>query len=345
VEARTNDDADGSAPWHGVHHGKGEVPNFFKGLGACIALPAFSSLAHGASRAAHGFDAVPHPITYYLWGIGTAPYWGASGSTASALLSSINAAAVHSDEPARIAKSYGLKLMTYEGGPELPAGALATQTNMTDRPASPNMRDTIVDNFNDWIRSGGDMAIYYIHSWFGNAPNNWTWVYDDGRGGNAWNLNSPKMNAVQEIAAAAPVAVALDGTGLSTGTAIPGTAPGGKYSMMMANAGFMPTPPRTGTATISASNAWQNLAGYVFLSPDSATRAVTASLSGGGTVAAFVDGVRLGATQTASGTVAFGTVALGPVELGGITAIHNGPDLTILRVAWKRRSKNPPPCV
>ena len=26
--------------------------------------------------------------------------------------------------------------------------------------------------------------------------------------------------------------------------------------------------------------------------------------------------------------------ALGPVELGGITAIHNGPDLTILRVAW-----------
>ena len=26
--------------------------HFFQGLGACIALPAFSSLAHGASRAA-----------------------------------------------------------------------------------------------------------------------------------------------------------------------------------------------------------------------------------------------------------------------------------------------------
>ena len=36
---------DGSAPWHGVHKGKGEVPKFFEALGANIEVTEFTQLA------------------------------------------------------------------------------------------------------------------------------------------------------------------------------------------------------------------------------------------------------------------------------------------------------------
>jgi ketosteroid isomerase-like protein len=41
---------DGSAPWHGVHHGKGEVPNFFKGLGEHIEVTEFTPLAFASNE-------------------------------------------------------------------------------------------------------------------------------------------------------------------------------------------------------------------------------------------------------------------------------------------------------
>ena len=36
---------DAVAPWHGVHHGKAEVPNFFQALGEAVEVTEFTPLA------------------------------------------------------------------------------------------------------------------------------------------------------------------------------------------------------------------------------------------------------------------------------------------------------------
>jgi ketosteroid isomerase-like protein len=38
------------APWHGVHRGKGEVPNFFKSLGEGVDVTGFEPLAFTANQ-------------------------------------------------------------------------------------------------------------------------------------------------------------------------------------------------------------------------------------------------------------------------------------------------------
>ena len=42
-------EADGTAPWHGVHKGKGEVPKFFEALGANIEVTEFTPLTLAAN--------------------------------------------------------------------------------------------------------------------------------------------------------------------------------------------------------------------------------------------------------------------------------------------------------
>jgi ketosteroid isomerase-like protein len=37
------------APWHGIHRGKGEVPNFFKALGEAIDVTEFTPLAFASN--------------------------------------------------------------------------------------------------------------------------------------------------------------------------------------------------------------------------------------------------------------------------------------------------------
>jgi uncharacterized protein len=42
-------EAEGVAPWHGVHKGKGEVPKFFEALGANIEVTEFTPLTFAAN--------------------------------------------------------------------------------------------------------------------------------------------------------------------------------------------------------------------------------------------------------------------------------------------------------
>jgi ketosteroid isomerase-like protein len=42
-------EADGSAPWHGVHKGKGEVPKFFEAIGANLEVTEFTPLAFASN--------------------------------------------------------------------------------------------------------------------------------------------------------------------------------------------------------------------------------------------------------------------------------------------------------
>ena len=41
---------DGTAPWHGVHKGKGEVPKFFEALGANIEVTEFTPLSFASNE-------------------------------------------------------------------------------------------------------------------------------------------------------------------------------------------------------------------------------------------------------------------------------------------------------
>jgi hypothetical protein len=277
--------------------------------------------SHAADRVAIGLPSAAHPIGYYLYGAGGTNYWYASGSTAADVLSSMTVTGAHNAiaKMNRHVSVYGLPLIAYEGGPEVPQNATGTAANMTDRPSSPNMRDVIVDHYNNWHASGGDL---FVHFTLATDPR-WCVVGDDGYRGNIY-LDSPKLLAIDELRASAPAPITLSSSTFQNGTAVPGTAAGGAYALGYSDATYAPMGSGTGSTTLTGSNAWSRSKGWAFLVSDTTTRAVSATLSGGGTVRCFVDGVQLGTDQTATGTVQFGSLSLGPGLHGVIITAVSG---------------------
>ncbi len=286
---------------------------------------------HSAARSAAGFSSTAYPIRYYAWGTGGAPYWDASGATDPvSVLNAMNITRIHADYLARMnrhAAIYGLPLIAYEGGPEVPQNAIGTLANMLDRPAAPNMRDVLIANHDNWSKSGGNLFVYFTLS----LDPRWCFVGDDGFRGNIF-LDSPKLRAIDELMGGSAAPVSLSADGFQNGTAIPGVALGGAYTLWYQDGTYAPPSSGSGSLTLRGSNAWQNTGAYVFLASDSGTYSIGANLSGGGSVSCFLDGVKLGAAQTATGQVNFGTVSLGP-GLHGVILVASTGSVTITSVS------------
>lgn len=277
---------------------------------------------HSAARTAAGFGAAAHPVRYYLWAVGGAPYWQTSGSTATAVLDGMAPSVEHDVYYGRMNRHgsvYGLPMIAYEGGPEVPQDSIGAAANMSDRPSNPNMRDTLISNHNEWSASGGGLFVYFTLS----SDSRWCFVADNGYRGNLYAA-SPKMSAIDELKNAAPSPVTLSPSAFQNGTAIPGTVLGGAYTLYYSDGTFAPPSSGTGSRSLSASSAWQNAAGFAFLASGSSARTVSASLSGGGTAQCYVDGVKLGGNQQATGIVTCGTMTLGPGLHGVIIVAASG---------------------
>ena len=279
---------------------------------------------HSATRTALGLGATAHPISYWIYGVGGAPYWDCSGdSDLATAFTDMAAAAQHSSylqAMNRAAGIYGLAMITYEGGPQAPANSTGTTINMTARPASPNMTDLVEANQHNWWQSGGGLSVYFHLA----GSTQWVFVDDDGAGGDIYGSPSPKMVAISEIKTMSPDAPTVSASTEQNATAIPGTAAGGAYALGYDDPSYAPAGSGSGTATLTASDNWQNEKGWIWVASSSASRTVSAVLSGGGTVICFVDGVRLGSSQTASGTVTFGTLTLGAGVHGVILTAASG---------------------
>jgi hypothetical protein len=280
----------------------------------------------------------PHPVSWYVWGTGGAPYLVPTDtSTVAGMLSTgaMTTSALRNaiTGQARLAAAFGVKLIAYEGGPEFPSSVIAAQANMTDRPGTlgamltgtPNMRDTLIGLHNQWTALGGDLWAYFNAASSGNgrAVRDWTFagqLTTVASTADMW-LSSPKLGAIAELAATAPAAPTIGSAGLPPPAyAIPAdttgiSAPGGGYAILWPDATYTMTGSGSGTLVMSPTR--NNLAGWIFLASETGTRSVSIVLTGvaaGAQALLYWNNGLIGETTAgADGTFTFGGV---PVRAG-----------------------------
>lgn len=292
--------------------------------------------------------AAPHPVSWYVWGTGGAPYLAPSdttsvtgmlttgGMTTTSLRSAIM-------DQARMATVFGVKLVAYEGGPELPGlnaseaeARLSAAANM-----SATMKDRMMALHNQWSAVGGDLWTYFQSASGGNAPCDWSFagevaghsVYRD-VADDLW-LSSPKLDAVTELAATAPVLPSIGDSGFPTpayaiNSAAAVNVPGDGTAMFWPDNTYTQT--GSGNGARSLNPALRQLAGYAFLVQSAGTRTVSITLSGvaaGAKALLYWNGAPVGATTAgASGTFTFPGVAV-RAGLNGLLVNGNGGAFTV----------------
>ena len=152
------------------------------------------------------YQAAPHPASYYVYGAGGSAYenadWSKGANTTvddvfNTMPLGFNQ---YLQDDLNWVAAFGLKRIAYEGGPSLD-NLTANQTV----PASvlqaawgdPRMRTEVVDNHHTWTADGGDLLMYFAS----------TGDYHWGLTNDSFNLNTQKLNAIDDLnaTAAAPV--------------------------------------------------------------------------------------------------------------------------------------------
>jgi hypothetical protein len=244
------------------------------------------------------FVSNPHPPSYYFYGAGGSGYYGPpiTVTTLDTLFAGMTPTgwAPQLKIDAAFATAMGLKRVCYEGGPSL------DRTNGPRDPISaqavndPRMTTTVVNMHNAWSSSGGELLMYY------QATGDYQWGFTD----NIYRLLTPKLQAIDQLGAAAPAPVTF-------GTTIPGNTPGNTPSVCSSPRCY-PIPP---TDIFNANSPPGGLvwASYTFIANEAGTRSVvlTISMPTAPQVGVYVDGVLIG-TQSASGsTLTFDAGVLG----------------------------------
>ena len=234
----------------------------------------------------------PHPPSYYIYGAGGAPYYNpetinaASGvpATGTAVLTDPGMTTSGSAPGNMLADTYwttamGVMHTAYEGGPNL-----ITTTNSTINDAyaaavaDPGMTTDMVNLHNAWSANGGGLFVYYT------LTGDYQWGFTP----LVTNTTTPKMEAIR-------ILNSTKISGITVGAPIPGSAPGSaavscsrSYSCNLNN------------YSSAGSYSWAN---YMFLAKTSASRTVTLTFGSAtaAQVAVYVDGVKLGNTQSTSG--------------------------------------------
>lgn len=302
-------------------------------------LPSASWVVPGTST-----QVGPQPPGYYFYGAGGATYYNPND------ISSVNACLTSGDMDAAtwmglsddhfelrdmlIVPSFGVRRVAYEGGPSMdfpdrndPNGFKAAAV-MTARPASPNMTDVVKAHHTIWSQKGGDLFVYF------QAAGGYEWGFApltaDGRG-DIYDLDSPKLKAIDELNAEARAAITL-------GTAIPGGVNGAAhvltanwYQGPFDNFGATGGKALDGSAANSAWNATKWVS-YLFHAGDTASRTVQVQLSNAsGNVGVYLDGALLESKPATNGTVSFAAGSVGP-GMHGVIVRAVGGTLTVDRV-------------
>lgn len=177
------------------------------------------------------FPAAAHPPSWYLYALGGAPYFqnDAPQTTVAGVLTNgtFDVAAMVAqqyDSNAKAAASFGLRYVTYEGGPEIPNGdaTLEKAVNASDRPDAVNIRDVMINQWTAFAERGGALFTYYQGAgdgrWaFGDVQ---TWLND----GDLTALDTPKMRAVADIVGGPRPAVTF-------GSSLPASMGGSSFAL------------------------------------------------------------------------------------------------------------------
>lgn len=234
----------------------------------------------------------PHPPSYYIYGAGGAPYYNpatinaASGvpATSAAVLSDPGMTTNGTAPGKMLADTYwttamGVMHTAYEGGPNLITTTNTTINNAyAAAVADPGMTTDMVNLHNAWSANGGGLFMYYT------STGNYQWGFTP----QVTNLATPKIEAIKALNVAGISAITV-------GTAIPGIAAGS--AAVSCSRSYS-----CGANSFSSSGGY-SWANYMFIATASASRTVTLTFNSASAaqIEVYVDGVKIGNTQSTSG--------------------------------------------
>ncbi len=274
------------------------------------------------------YGGTAHPPSYYIYGLGNAPYYNPSTINPSTGVPG-TAAAVEADpgmlptgpmlayaqNATYLSSELGVHHIDYEGGPNLVTTSNSTiNAAYADAVADPNMT-TLFENMHNMFTANGVENIMYF-----TATGNYEWGFST----SLYDQTQPKISAIEQL-------VTANQSALTIGTLIPGTVTVSSTSNGMACSRNYSCNATSFTSSISGLY-W---ASYLFREPTGASRTITLTFSAASNaqVAVYVDGVQVGIQpQSGSGTLTYHPAGLG-VGLHGITMALAAGSVTITSVA------------
>lgn len=172
-------------------------------------------------------DNYPRPVNYYIYGGGGSAYYSPDLESNNLTQDSIwmsqafnpdNWISGVGDEvgievDADLTAAYGIRRIAYEGGPGLDntgASENVKEASVSD----PRMKNLVVEHQRYWDNYGGDMLFYYL------STHDYQWGFTD----NIFDLNTPKLQAINAIGAA-------DKNPVTHGNRIPGVINGVDFNL------------------------------------------------------------------------------------------------------------------
>jgi hypothetical protein len=216
-------------------------------------------------------DNYPQPVNYYIYAGGGSAYYNPDIASNNLSLNNIwtsesfdpnNWVSTGLEDDADLSAAYGIKRIAYEGGPSLDnvgASENVKQTAVSD----PRMQDLVMEHHRYWDNFGGGTLFYYL------STHDYQWGFTD----NIFDLNTPKLQAIDAITTAAKNPV-------THGNRIPGTISGANFNLT--------NPFWYNSNTLNSSEAsWVS---YSLNVQQPGTYSFTVNLSGGGTAEVFING-------------------------------------------------------
>jgi hypothetical protein len=244
------------------------------------------------------------PPNYYIYGAGGAPYYKPqtintstnTPGTSAAVSSNPYMVAATSPHPGNMlddtkwTTALGVMHTAYEGGPEFIKTNNTTidgayyDAAFTDHSSVPNLTTDIVNLHNAWSNNGGGLWMYY------SSSGDFTFSFTN----MVTNLATPKMEAINTLNLATPAPITV-------GTAIPGSTLGSTSVSCSRPNGQSYSCGNNDYGVSGSKMIWAN---YMFNATTAASRTVTLTFTSAtaAQVAVYVDGVKIGGTQSTSGS-------------------------------------------
>jgi len=197
------------------------------------------------------WNSVARPVNYYVYGGGGSAYYNPDNNSTSLTIDNIWSSASYltsnfsngnkTDVDRCVA--FGLKRIAYEGGPSMDKSGHSE--NIKEQAwGDPRMKTLLVDHHKAWNQYGGDILFYFT------ATGDYQWGFTH----NIFDLNTPKLNAIDELRNSTKDAI-------SYGEVPPVSWDGHNYKFWEGKSGWLGNP-ASGNAHLESNGPY--LTAYVF---------------------------------------------------------------------------------
>lgn len=259
----------------------------------------------------------PHPLNYYIYGMGASGYYSPSNNDTGMTINNIwnyNFFTPTGWSPIQItnvsyAAGFGTKRICYEGGPGLDRCNCAADAVKAQAVTDSRMRTKVIDMHNTWSQLGGDLFVYYT------IDGDYQWGFTE----DVYDASTPKLLAIDALNTTSRAAVTY-------GPVAPADIDGNAFSVSFPT---WETPGTGGKAYLAGR--WKV---YPFRVSTSGNYTVYVDYSAGnGTLELSVDGVPVRTVAlSGAGSTALSTVNLNKDVLHAVRIRDNSGSFTVGKI-------------